>query len=176
MHWFNGRPSRRAAIITGATGLAVVGAVGIGTAAFADGTTPSPGASHAAPAPSAAPGHGPARPHTPHIGGTVLSVDGTTVTVKDPEGFTRTIRLQAGATVTKGTAASTTAAITKGTWIEASGTVDANGTALDATTVSIGRPTPPKGGPHGGPAGGRGERPTPPAGDGAAPTPPPTAS
>ncbi|MBW4041072.1 MAG: hypothetical protein HIU86_02945 [Acidobacteria bacterium] len=184
MQSFIRRSSRRAAIITAAAGLAVAGAVGVGTAAFADGTTPSPGTSQsAAPAPSGAPSgapgvHGPGRTHAPHIGGTVQSVEGATVTVRDRDGFTRTIALQSGVTVAKGTATSSTAAITKGTWIEAVGTVDANGTTLDATTVSIGRPTPPKGGPAGRPAGQKGDRPAPPAGEsrGPAPTTSPSAS
>ncbi|GAA4747337.1 hypothetical protein GCM10025783_19300 [Amnibacterium soli] len=162
------RPSRRAAIVGGAAGLALVGAVGFGTVAFAD-SAPTPGASQSAPAPAAsgapsgapaapgAPG-GPAAPgaggpgakaHAPHIGGKVLTVDGSTVTVKDHDGFTRTIRLGDDVKVTKDDASSSTSAIAKGAWIEASGTVDSNGTTLDATEVRIGQPTPPKGGPIG---------------------------
>ena len=161
------RPSRRAAIVGGAAGLALVGAVGFGTVAFAD-SAPTPGASQSAPAPAAsrapsgapeapgAPAGGPAAPggpgmkvHAPHIGGKVLTVDGSTVTVKDRDGFTRTIRLGDDVKVTKDDASSSTSAIAKGVWIEASGTVDSNGTTLDATEVRIGQPTPPKGGPMG---------------------------
>ncbi len=167
------RPSRRAAIFGGAAGLALVGAVGIGTVAFADsaptpGTTQSP-AALAAPGASAAPGaHGP-KAHAPHIGGSVLTVSGSTVTVKDRDGFTRTIRLGDGVKVTKDDASSSASAITKGTWIEASGTVDANGTALDATEVRIGQPAGPRGG-HGGPGGRPGDaRPAAPKGAPAAP-------
>lgn len=160
------RPSRRQALVTGIAGVAVIGAVGVGSAAFAAGPTPSPGASApAAPsgAPSGAPGQGtagtdaPTPPkHEPHIGGEVLTVDGSTVTVKDPDGFTRTIALASDAKVTKDGSTSSVAAITKGTHIEATGTVDANGTTLDATSVTIGMPTPPAGGPAAGPAHGQG--------------------
>ena len=142
------RPSRRAAIVGGAAGLALVGAVGIGTVAFAD-ATPTPGTTQS-PGATASPG---TRAHAPRIGGTVLTVDGSTVTVQDRDGFTRTVRLAGDVKVTKDDASSSTSAITKGVWIEASGTVDADGTSLDATEVRIGQPAGPRG--HGGP-GGRG--------------------
>lgn len=181
------KPSRRAAVIVGAAGIAVLGAVGAGATAFAD-TTPTPGASQTA-APSGAPTHGPgaggpaAHKHTPHIGGTVQSVSGSTVVVKDPDGFTRTIQLADDVTVTKDGSSSSVTAITKGEHVDATGSVDADGTTLDATAVSVGKPTPPaggpggkggpgaKGGPHGAP---RTEgAPTPPEGGAsAAPTPP----
>jgi hypothetical protein len=166
------RPSRRAAIVGGAAGLALVGAVGIGTVAFAD-SAPTPGAtqSPSASGAPAAPGTPGPRAHAPHIGGTVLTVDGSTVTVRDRDGFTRTIRLGDGATVTKDDASSSASAITKGVWIEASGTVDADGTTLDATEVRIGQPAGPRGG-HGGPGGRPGDhgaRPAAPEGAPAAP-------
>lgn len=148
------RPAtRRAAIIAGAAGLAVIGTIGAGAAAFADGA-PSPAASTsasstAAPGPHGGPDRDAGPHHAPHIGGRVLTVDGRTVTVQDRDGFTRTIVLASGASITKDGAASSVAAIAKDTWIEATGTVDRNGTTLDATTVTIGRPTPPKGGPAG---------------------------
>ncbi|RIX30859.1 single stranded DNA-binding domain-containing protein [Amnibacterium setariae] len=178
------KPSRRSAVVLGAAGLAVAGAVGFGTVAFADGM-PTPGASQSAPAaapsgaPSGAPvapeggpqggpqggpaggpqgpaqggpGRGPGRDHpAPHIGGTVQSVSGSTVTVQDPDGFTRTIRLSDDVKVEKDGASSSTSAIVKGKHIDATGTVASDGTTLDATAVQVGRPTPPAPG-EGGPA------------------------
>jgi hypothetical protein len=170
MQSFLRRPSRRAAIVAGAAGLAVVGAVGFGAAAFADGTRPSPGTTQApTAAPSGAHGHGPGGTHAPHIGGTVQSVVGSTVTVKDRDGFTRTITLASGVKVTKDGSSSSAGAITKGTWIEATGAVDSNGTTLDATTVTIGMRSLPK-------DGSRGDRPAPHAGEERAATPPATPS
>jgi hypothetical protein len=148
---------RRVAIAAGTVGLAAAVSFGAAAAANADGPTPSPSASSSAAAPT--------RPaHAPHIGGTVLTVDGSTVTVQDRDGFTRTIRLGSSVTVTKDGAKSDTSAITKGAHIEAEGTVDADKTTLDATTVRIGQPTGPDGrwggrhgGHHGGPQGAPGE-------------------
>jgi hypothetical protein len=171
MHSFL-RPSRRAAIVGGAAGLALVGAVGVGTVAFAD-SAPTPGTTQSPSAPSApgAPGAPGPRAHAPHIGGSVLTVDGSTVTVKDRDGFTRTIRLGDAVRVTKDDASSSTSAITKGVWIEASGTVDANGTTLDASEVRIGQPAGPRGG-HGGPGGRPGDHGGRPAGPDGAPAAP----
>lgn len=113
----------------------------------------------------------------PHIGGEVLSVSGSTVTVKDHDGFTRTISLSSSATVTKDGQKADTSAIVKGAHIEATGSVDSNGTTLDATEVQVGQPAGPgkggpaaggpaadaKGGPAAGPTAG-GKLPTPPQG------------
>jgi hypothetical protein len=76
----------------------------------------------------------------PHLAGTVTSVSGSTVLIKDREGFTRTIVLSSK--------------------IHAEGTVDANGTSLDAVTVGadkgpMGGPGRGDGGPMGGPGRGR---------------------
>lgn len=158
------KPTRRATVIAGAAGVALLGAVGIGAAAYAD-TAPTPGTSASAAAPSTTPSGAPSdapdggpgeHTHAPHIGGTVVTVSGSTVTVTDRDGFTRTIELADDATVTKDGAASQVSAITAGEHIEATGTVDSNGTTLDATAVTIGQPTPPKGGP--GAAGGHERR------------------
>lgn len=70
--------------------------------------------------------------------GTVSSVSGNTITIKDPQGFTRTIVVGTTTTYTQGGAASTLAAVTVGSKIIAQGTVDTNGTSLDALTVEIG--------------------------------------
>lgn len=183
------RTTRRAVLVSCVAGAAVIGAVGAGTAAFADGA-PSPSTSQSASTdttgttgtaaapeggPAAGPEHG---KHEPHIGGTVLTVTGSTVTVQDRDGFTRTVTLADGATVTKDGASSTAAAITTGAHIEATGSVASDKTTLTATAVRIGEPTPPKGGPGapGGPRGGkhdRGDAPTPPKG---APTDAPTSA
>ena len=153
------KPSKRTAVAACAAAV-VLGAIGVGTAgaAFAD------GAPTAAPSSSSAPSTAPAGPaegvpggpaadstaptpprHEPHIGGEVLSVSGSTVTVRDPEGFTRTIRLGDDVTVTKDGAASDVAAVVQGEHIDATGQVASDGTTLDATAVAVGRPTPPAG-------------------------------
>ncbi len=59
---------------------------------------------------------------------------GNTILITDPQGFTRTILVGTGTTYQGGTLAS----ITTGTKIFAQGTVDANGTTLDAVTIYIG--------------------------------------
>ena len=74
--------------------------------------------------------------------GKVKSVTGTQILITDPEGFTRTIVTSSKTTYSD----SLTASPAAGTQIEAVGTVDANGTSLDAT--SIGKPKGP--GPWGG--------------------------
>ncbi|MFD1721334.1 hypothetical protein [Amnibacterium endophyticum] len=198
------KPTKRTALITGVAGAAVLGAIAVGGPAYADGmpsaapsgsvaapsaAAPSgaptaPAAPSGAPAAPAAPGqHGPqggpagAPSPKPHIGGEVLSVSGSTVTVKDHDGFTRTIALSSGATVTKDGQKADTSAIVQGAHIEATGSVDSNGTTLDATEVRVGQPAGPgkggpaasgpaadaKGGPAAGPAAG-GRLPPPPQG------------
>ncbi len=92
----------------------------------------------------------------PHLAGTVTSVSGSTVLIKDREGFTRTIVLSSKTTYTDGLKA----ALAIGTKIHAEGTVDANGTSLDAVTVGadkgpMGGPGRGDGGPMGGPGRGR---------------------
>ena len=66
--------------------------------------------------------------------GTVTSVSGDTILIRDPQGFTRTILVGTGTTYSGGTLSD----IVMGTKIVASGTVDPNGTTLDAVTVKIG--------------------------------------
>ena len=87
--------------------------------------------------------------HEPHLHGTVVSVDGSTITITDRDGFTRTI-LVSSATVYDG---DLTADLAVGTEIRAAGTVNSNGTSLDATTVG----TAPTGGPGDGGKGGPGD-------------------
>ncbi|MGC2169213.1 MAG: hypothetical protein WA580_08940, partial [Acidimicrobiales bacterium] len=67
--------------------------------------------------------------------GTVQSTPvGDTILITDPQGFTRTILVGSGTTYQGGTFAS----ITTGTKIFAQGTVDTNGTTLDAVNIYIG--------------------------------------
>jgi hypothetical protein len=70
--------------------------------------------------------------------GTVTSVSGSTITIKDPQGFSRTIVVGSATTYTQGGATSTIAAVIDGAKIVAQGTIDANGTSLDALSVDVG--------------------------------------
>jgi hypothetical protein len=187
------KPSKRTAVAACAAAV-VLGAIGVGTAgaAFADGSptaapssssAPTAGPAERAPGGPAADGTAATPPrHEPRIGGEVLSVSGSTVTVRDPEGFTRTIRLGDDVTVTKDGAASDVAAVVQGEHIDATGQVASDGTTLDATAVTVGRPTPPagrdagagEGGPGHGMRGGPGEQQ--PGAGGAPASPAPSAS
>jgi len=151
------KPRRRAPIIIGAVAAAALVFGGAG-AAFAAGSTPD-----RAPDGTSTTMERPA--HVPHIHGTVVSVSGSTVTVTDRDGFTRTIVVTADTTYEDGLSAD----LAVGTVIRASGTVDANGTSLDAAKIRT-APAGPLGGPHkGGHHGHQGEQPTPPT-DAPAPT------
>jgi hypothetical protein len=70
--------------------------------------------------------------------GTVTSASSTSITIKDPQGFTRTIVVGSATTYTQGGASSTLAAAVVGAKIVAQGTIDTNGTSLDALSVDIG--------------------------------------
>jgi hypothetical protein len=76
-----------------------------------------------------------------HVGGKVVSVTGTSIVVSDRDGFYRTINTTGSTTFTKSGASSSLSAVTVGEMIGAEGTVDANHTTLDASTVTIGAPT-----------------------------------
>ncbi len=82
----------------------------------------------------------------PVLFGTVTTVQGNTITISDLEGFSRTIVVDSSTTYTKSGAAATLGDVSVGTLISAEGTVDANLTSLDATSVSMGQPTSPAGG------------------------------
>jgi hypothetical protein len=90
---------------------------------------------------------------TPHLAGTVKSVSGTTILITDGDGFTRTVKVSSATTYQD----SLTASPAVGTKIEAQGTVDADGTSLDATVIES--PKMPSGGPGNG--GGRPAQPKP---------------
>ena len=88
------------------------------------------------------------------VAGSVTAVSGSTITVRDMDGFTRTVTTSSGTTYTKDGSSATASAVTSGAVVFARGTVDSDGTTLDATAVDVrtaaGR------GPIGGPAGPRG--------------------
>ncbi len=159
---------RRRITVAGAAAVAVL-ALGGGTAALAA-TTHSAGSSStpAYEGPGARPGGGgplgDRGPHTPHLDGTVTAVTSSSITIKDHDGFTRTIVVSSATTYSGGLSAKPTV----GTAIHAEGRVDSNGTSLDATTVT--KDTGPAGGgpghgrgPGRGPAGAPGSGATPPS-------------
>ncbi len=74
------------------------------------------------------------------IGGQVVSVSGNTITVSDHDGFYRTVTVSGATTFSKGGASATLSDVTTGSLIMAEGTVDANHTTLDASSVGIGLP------------------------------------
>jgi hypothetical protein len=98
------------------------------------------------------------------VAGVVQSVSGTggslTIVVTDPAGFWRTVKTSAATTYTDDGSPATAAAVTVGTFISATGTVDVDRTDLDAATVAVGAPSGPGGGagkggpPAGGPPAG----------------------
>ena len=191
--------SRRNLRLAAIGGIAAVAILGGGITAVASASAPSVSTSTVAPPSSGAPAPGapasgtaapaapapgtgtdsrPARPTPkPHLDGTVKSVSGSTVLIKDRDGFTRTIVVSSKTTYGDGLKA----ALATGTEIHAEGTVASNGTSLDASTIGK-RPAPPVGGPDGRGPGGRGGHGGPPdggpggmgpgSGSGAKPTPP----
>jgi hypothetical protein len=69
--------------------------------------------------------------------GTVSAISGDNITVTDPEGFTRAILVSSATTYEQGGATSTIAAVVVGAKIFAQGTVDTNGTTLDALSIGV---------------------------------------
>lgn len=69
--------------------------------------------------------------------GTVVTVSGNTITLTDPEGFTRTVLVSSSTTYSQGDTSATIAAVVVGAKIFAQGTVDANGTTLDALSIGV---------------------------------------
>jgi len=87
--------------------------------------------------------------HSPHLGGTVTSDGATTIVVTDPDGFHRTIHTSGATSYTDNGQSASSSAVVTGRRVNAIGSIDANGTDLDATRVDVGtptRPTPPVGG------------------------------
>lgn len=70
--------------------------------------------------------------------GKVTTVSGSTISIADFQGFTRTIVVSPTTTYTSGGAPGTFADVTVGSKIVASGTIDANGTSLDALSIVVG--------------------------------------
>ena len=81
--------------------------------------------------------------HSPHIGGTVSSDTGTTIVVTDPDGFHRTIHTSAATRYTNNGQSASSSAVVSGQRVNAVGSIDPNGTDLDATRVDVGAPPPP---------------------------------
>src|SRR5436853_528504 len=78
-------------------------------------------------------GHANGQKPAPAMAGTVKSVNGSTITIQDFMGFTRTIHTSSSTTYTRGGQSATSSAVTNGAEIAAQGTVDHNGTDLDAS-------------------------------------------
>jgi len=83
----------------------------------------------------------------PHVNGRISAVGADTLTVIDPDGFTRTVHTNPATSYTRGGQATSRGALTVGTSIRATGTVDADHTDLDATRVDIPTPHSPAAGP-----------------------------
>ena len=73
----------------------------------------------------------------PHIAGRVVSVSGSDIVVADPQGFYRTVVTSSSTTVTEAGATSSLNALLPGTTIDALGTIAADHTDLDATSIRI---------------------------------------
>jgi hypothetical protein len=69
--------------------------------------------------------------------GKVTAISGDTITISDPEGFTRTILVSGSTTYSQGGTGVTISALVVGSKIFAQGTVDPNGTTLDALSIDI---------------------------------------
>lgn len=70
--------------------------------------------------------------------GTVSSVNGNSINITDPQGFTRNIIVSNATTYTQGGATASLTDVIMGSKILAQGTVDANKTSLDALSIEIG--------------------------------------
>jgi hypothetical protein len=73
------------------------------------------------------------------LSGPVTAISGNTITIRGGKGFARTINVTASTTYTQAGAPATLANVTVGEVITAQGTVDADLTSLDATSVTIGK-------------------------------------
>lgn len=90
------------------------------------------------------------------IAGWVTQVGDTSLTLKDLDGFTRTVRTGSGTTYVKDGATATRSAITVGSLVRAVGHVADDGTTLEATRVATGMPSREDGPGPDGPGFGRG--------------------
>lgn len=69
--------------------------------------------------------------------GKVTAISGDTITISDPQGFTRTILVSGATTYSQGGTTVASNAVVVGSKIFAQGTVDTNGTTLDALSIDI---------------------------------------
>ncbi len=74
-----------------------------------------------------------------HVDGWVSKVDGATITLTDPAGFTRTVTTSSATTYQKDGAAGT-AAVQVGVFVRAAGKVAGDGTTLTASRIATGSP------------------------------------
>lgn len=130
------RPRRRLLAVGGVATAILLGGGGVALASGSGTPSPTPPAGSTTSSGASTP-----RVHTPKLDGTVTSVNGSTILITDRDGFTRTIKTSGSTTYGAGI----TASPAPGTRVHATGTVDADGTSLDATTV-VTAPTPPAGG------------------------------
>lgn len=75
-----------------------------------------------------------------HIEGWITAIGSNSITVTDLSGFTRTINTSDATKYLKDGVASTRSALSVGALIRAAGSVDSDGTTLDATKVALGIP------------------------------------
>jgi len=124
----------RIAVVGGAAAVVVAGGTGVAIAAASGPGSGTPTAAPSSPG-SSAPAQPPAPPkHQPHLAGTVTSVRGNEILIKDFDGFTRTIKTSSKTAYRDGLSANPAV----GTRILAVGSVDADGTSLDATSIGKG--------------------------------------
>ena len=137
-------PRRRAPFVIGAVAAAalVFGGAGVAFAATDSAATDSAATTSDSSSSTERPAH------EPHLHGTVVSADGSTITITDRDGFTRTIQVSSDTVFED----DLTADLAAGTEIRAAGTVNSNGTSLDASTIGTAPTKPADGGPgDGGP-------------------------
>jgi hypothetical protein len=124
----------RIAVLGGAAAVVVAGGTGVAIAAASGPGSSAPTAAPWSPG-SSAPAQPPAPPkHQPHLAGAVTSVRGNEILIKDFDGFTRTIKTSSKTAYRDGLTANPAV----GTRIVAVGSVDADGTSLDATSIGKG--------------------------------------
>jgi hypothetical protein len=75
-----------------------------------------------------------------HLSGFVTKINGSTITLVDESGFTRTLRTSSATVYVKRGATGSASDITVGAFIRAIGSVAGDGTTLDATKVGTGLP------------------------------------
>lgn len=79
----------------------------------------------------------------PHMDGVISAIGGSTVTITDPDGFTRTIKTSSSTTYTHNGQSSSRSVLANGQNVHAVGSVDSDHTDLDAASVNTGTPPPP---------------------------------